>query len=72
MKRYQVRYENDQVLCGSNEHTWGFASTFKSAKTLVSRCRKNDGHNPRNIKIFDTFVSDENGFAVCVYSEQPT
>lgn len=29
MKRFSMQYTSDQVVCGSNRHTWGYASTLK-------------------------------------------
>ena len=54
MKRYYLRYDSDQIVCGSNEHTYGFANSLKTAKNYISRCRREKAeYNPRNVRIYD-------------------
>ncbi len=71
MKRYFMEYESDKKVCGSYSHVYGFASTLKTAKTYINRCRKNDvEYNPRNFRIFDTWGDcAENEHVPCVYQE---
>lgn len=70
MKRFYMRYESDKTVCGSNAHNWGSASTLKTAKGYIAKCRKEDAElHPRNFKIFDITQDDEFGHALCVYAE---
>ena len=71
MKRYVLMYESDQIICGSNEHTWGYADTLKTVKGYISRCRKEDErYNPRNFRIYDTWgeLDPETNYVPCIYS----
>ena len=69
MKRYYIEYESDEIVCGSNRHHYGYASTVKTAKDYIRRCRKSDAkHNPRNFKIFDTESAEE--YATIVHEEE--
>lgn len=69
MKRYFMEYESDKKVCGDNSHVYGFASTLKTAKSYISRCRKTDAqNNPRNFRIYDTWgdcAPDEHVPCVC-------
>ena len=71
-KRYSMHYESDLTVCRSNDHIYGNASTLKTAKSYISRCRKEcaDEH-PRNFRIYDHFadVDSETGYVPCVYQE---
>ena len=71
MKRYFMEYESDRVICRSNVHIYGFASSLKTAKGYISKCKKFYAeYNPRNFKIYDTYgecASDEH--VPCVYFE---
>lgn len=71
MKRYFMEYDSDRKVCGSYSHIWGFASTIKTAKSYISRCKKRDAeHNPRNFRIYDTWGDAPEGEHVpCVYHE---
>ena len=72
MKRYSMHYESDEVVCGSNDHIYGNASTLKIAKGYITKCRKNDAvHHPRNFRIYDHYadVDESTGYVPCVYQE---
>lgn len=72
MKRYSMRYESDEVTCGSNDHEWAMASTVKTAKQYIGRCRTSMArHNPRNFRIYDHWaeVDPTTNFVPCVYQE---
>ena len=73
MKRYFVSHKSDKVVCRSNEHTYGFASTLKTAKNYISRIRKQEAeYHPRNFRIYDSYadVNPETNHVPCVYSEE--
>lgn len=72
MKRYFMEYESDRILCGSTTHVYGFASSLKTAKGYISRCRKDyPQENPRNFRIYDTWGDAPEGEHVpCVYAER--
>lgn len=71
MKRFYLEFESNRIICGSNIHIYGYASTLKTARGYISRCRKiyaND--NPRNFRIFDTQADvPEDEPVPCIYSE---
>lgn len=71
MKRYFMEYVSDRKVCGSYSHIFAFASSFKTAKGYISRCRKlNAKDNPRNFCIYDTWADAPEGQHVpCVYQE---
>jgi hypothetical protein len=72
MKRYFVKYESDQMICRSFDHIYGNASSIKTAKQYISRCRKTDAeYNPRNFRIYDSWadVDPATDFVPCVYQE---
>ena len=57
VKQYFVRYESDKVVCGSNDHPAGAASSLKSAKAVIRSIRKNYAEqNPRNFRVYDTWA----------------
>ena len=73
MKRYYMQYDSDQIVCGSNEHTYGFASSLKTARAYISRCRREmSEYNPRNFRIYDAYgeVDQEIGHVPCVYQSE--
>ena len=65
-KRYYIRYEDDKMVCGSNEHNYCNASTLKTAKQIASRVKR-EIENARNIRVYDIYQYDENGHAKIVY-----
>lgn len=72
MKQYYLQYESDRVICGSNDHEWGRASTVKTARGYISKVRKTlHSENPRNFRIYDAFgeVEPTTNHAPCVYQE---
>ena len=72
-KRYEMMYESDQIICGSNKHTWGRSGTLRTAKSYINRCRKEYAEfNPRNFKIYDVWgeIDPETHYVPCVYSEE--
>lgn len=71
MKRYFMEYESDRVICGATSHVYGFASSIKTAKSYIGKCRKQEAeHNPRNFRIYDTQGdAPENEHVPCVYHE---
>lgn len=70
MKRFYMRYESDEVVCGSNEHDWAGANTISTCKKYIRECRRYKGNeHPRNFRVYDIEVTDENGCAVVVYRE---
>ena len=72
MKRYSMQYESDEVVCRSNDHLYGMASTIKTAKSYISRVRREKAqYNPRNFRIFDHFqeVDPSTDYVPCVYRE---
>lgn len=71
-KRYFVVYESDRCVCRSYDHTYGNASTIKTAKNYIRKIRTNMANdNPRNFRIFDSWadVEGSTGFVPCVYKE---
>lgn len=73
MKRYSMRYESDEVYFGTNDHEWGMASTIKTAKQYISRCKKLKAqYNPRNFRIYDHYadVDPKTNYVPCVYKEE--
>ncbi len=71
MKRYFMEYDSDMIRGGSKSHVYGFASTIKTAKGYISRCKKNYAKdNPHNFRIYDTQGETPEGEHVpCIYSE---
>lgn len=71
MKQYFMEYESDRKVCGGYSHVWGFASSIKTAKGYIARCRKREaGHNPRNFRVYDAWADCPEGEHVpCVYRE---
>ena len=70
MKRYYMCYDSDQIVCGSNEHVYGFASSLKTAKQYINRCCKEKAeYNPHNFRIYDTYsdLDPKTGYVPCVY-----
>ena len=56
-KQFYLTYETDKVVCGSNEHFYGNASSIKTAQAYISRIRKEyASENPKNFKIFDCWT----------------
>ena len=69
MKRYFMEYESDRTVCKTNRHTWGAASSLRTAKQYITKCRKAlANENPRNFRIYDTYT-ESNECAKCVYME---
>ena len=72
-KRYYIRFESDQVVCGSNDHMLCNASTLRSAKDAIRSARKKDFiavYNPRNFRVYDTWADvPEDQHVPCVYQE---
>lgn len=72
MKQYSMQYESDQVCFGTNNHEWAMASTIKTAKQYISRCRKAEAEkHPRNFRIYDHWadVDPVTGYVPVVYHE---
>lgn len=72
MKRYFMEYTSDKKVCGSYDHIYGNASTVKTAKGYISKCRKNNAeYNPRNFRIYDTWgeIDPATDHVPCVYRE---
>ncbi len=72
MKRYFMEYESDRVVCGSNQHVYGNASSLKTAKGYISHAKKTQAeYNPRNFRIYDTWgdIDPETNHVPCVYTE---
>lgn len=71
MKRFFMEYESDKKVCGDYNHIYGFASTLKTAKSYIGRCRRDYAdENPRNFRVYDTEGEcEENGHVPCVYCE---
>lgn len=72
MKQYSMQYESDQICCGSHNHEWAMASSIKTAKQYISRCKKEMAqYNPRNFRIYDHWadVDPETNYVPCVYQE---
>lgn len=72
MKRYSMQYESDQIVCRSNDHIWGNASSIKTCKQYINRARKVMAeYNPRNFRIYDHYadVDPETDYVPCVYQE---
>lgn len=71
-KRYFMKYESDEMVCQSHDHTYGQANSIKTCKQYIRNCRKNYAdRNPRNFRIFDSFadVDPVTDFVPCVYQE---
>lgn len=71
-KRYFMKYESDERICGSYSHVYGGASTIKTAKSYISRCKKAEAeYNPRNFRIYDSWGKPgADGYVPCVYQEK--
>ena len=72
MKQYSMQYESDQICFGTNNHTWGMASSIKTAKQYIKRCKKIEAdRNPRNFRIYDHWadVDPATNYVPCVYQE---
>lgn len=71
MKRYVMEYESDKKVCGECTQTWGYASSLKTAKSYIAKCRKIHAEdNPRNFKIYDNWADVSEGEHVpCIYCE---
>lgn len=71
-KRYTMRYESDQRVCQSYDHVYGNASSIKTCKQYINRCRKIEAqYNPRNFRIYDSWgeVDPATDYVPCVYQE---
>ena len=71
-KRFFVRYESDQIVCGSTDHFAGNASAFKSAKAIISSVKKEMAkYNPRNFRVYDSDaeIEESTNFVPCIYYE---
>lgn len=71
-KRYSMQYESDVITIGKHDHLYGMANTIKTAKTYISRCRREKAaYNPRNFRIYDheSEVDPETNYVTCVYQE---
>ena len=71
-KRFFMKYESDEMICQSFDHVYGNASTIKTAKQYIRKCRKNEAkYNPRNFRIYDSWadVDPETDHVPCVYQE---
>ena len=66
-KRFYIRYEDDRMICGSNEHNYCAASTLKTAKQIAHRV-KYEVPNSRNIRVYDIMQDDDKGHALVVFS----
>lgn len=77
-----MQYESDRQMgwnfdeggnrIPSYNHIYGFASSIKTCKQYITRCKKNEAeYNPRNFRIFDHYqdVDDATGYVPCVYKE---
>lgn len=76
MKRYSMIYESDKINpfsnIGAHNHIYGDASTIKTAKQYINRCKKNEAkYNPRNFRIYDTYadVDPVTNYVPCIYRE---
>ena len=73
MKQYSMRYESDEIVCRSNDHQWGMASTIKTCKQYIIRCKKVKAqYNPRNFRIYDHWadVDPKTNYVPCVYQQE--
>jgi len=71
-KQYYVTYDSDRLVCGSNNHDAGNASTLKSAKQIIRNIRiTKSEYNPYNFKVFDCWadVDPKTQHVPCVYQE---
>ena len=76
MKQYSMEFESDQINhmsnVGKNNHFWGYASTIKTAKQDISKCRKAEAaRHPRNFRIYDHWaeVDPITNYVPVVYHE---
>lgn len=72
MKQYSMQYESDELVCGSYNHIYGYASTIKTCKQYISRCKKTEAqYKPRNFRIYDHWadVDPETDYVPCVYQQ---
>lgn len=68
MKRYFMMYESDRIICGNSDHTYGYASTVKTAKGYIRKCRNILAEeNPRNFRVYDWMTDNEE--AEIIYQE---
>lgn len=72
MKRYFMMYESDRIICGTNDHLYGYASSLKTAKAYIPRCKELfASYNPRNFRIYDSYgdIQADTNFVPCVHQE---
>lgn len=73
MKQFFIEFESDRIVCRSNNHQLGNASTLKTAKAMIKRARKTDyiaEYNPRNFRVYDCWADcPEDEHVPCVYQE---
>lgn len=70
MKRYYVRFESDEIVCGSNEHHYCNFSKREVAVHAAKRLKTEEEWqevNARNIRVYDTWQDDENGHAKVIF-----
>ena len=73
MKRYSMQYESDLTSSNSNRHVYGFASSMKTAKGYIGKCRRERAEeNPRRFMVFDHWadVDPNTDYVPCVYFEE--
>lgn len=71
MKRYSTYYTSDEIVCNSNDHFYGNASSLKTAISYISRIKKTySAYNPRNFRIIDNYADvDYNVELPIIYQE---
>lgn len=71
MKQYSVYYESNEMVCRSNDHFYGYASSIKTARSYIGRIKKNySKYNPRNFRIYDQWADVEDDEPIpCIYQE---
>ena len=71
MKRYSMQYESDRVVCQSNNHVFGYASSLRAAKGYIGRAKRMYAEdNPRNFRVYDHWadVDPATDYVPCVYA----
>lgn len=58
-KRYYVRYESNEVVCGSNDHHYSNFNKKEVAILAAKRILQSgdfEDVNPRNVRVYDTYT----------------
>ncbi|MEG0578375.1 MAG: hypothetical protein RR490_00420 [Niameybacter sp.] len=69
-KQFYLQYKSDKKVCGDQDHTYGNASTVKTAKGYIAKAKRElVDENPRNFRVYDCWTPDGEP-AKIVYTEE--